>query len=139
MVDRTQVRAGGVAAVKQEESIMLRIVRFETNRDLKREDIAKLFSRARAVAAAIEKVPGVKWCRFFFNGLEIILVADGKGYVAADRVDASKVVKEGVAQLFTEFGYALTKDEFLRDPREYYGARRTRVRRSRPARGRKRR
>jgi hypothetical protein len=118
---------------------MLRIVRFETRRDLKAEDIAKLFSRAHAVAAEIKKVRGIAWCKFFFNGLEIILVAEGEGYGAADRVDVSKIVKEGVSQMFTEFGYAPTKDEFLRDPLEYYGARRGKPRRSRPGGGRKRR
>jgi hypothetical protein len=98
---------------------MLRIVRFETRRDVKVEDIPNVFSKARAVAGEIERVPGIAWCKFFFNGLEIIFVAEVDGYGAADRVDASQAAKRGVSQMFVEFGYAPTKDEFLRDSLEH--------------------
>jgi hypothetical protein len=126
-------------ALQQEESIMLRIVRFETRRDLKLEDIPKLFSRARAMAGEIQKVRGIAWCKFYFNGLEIIFAAEGKGYVAADRVDASLVAKKGVGQLFEEFGYAPTKDEFLRDSLEQFRmGRERRGRRSRKSRAQRR-
>jgi hypothetical protein len=118
---------------------MLRIVRFETRRDLKLEDIPKLFSNAYAVAAQVQKVAGVAWCKCYFNGLEIILVAEGKGYIAADRVDAKSVVKKAISKLFVELGYAPTKDEFLRDPAEYYGmGRKSPRRRARKSRARKR-
>ena len=99
---------------------MLRIVRFSTERSLTPQEAFKALEAADGVVTASNKVQGVKNCKVYLAAGDLAFAAEYDGYGAADRILADTGVQATVGLLSQEFGYIVSGDEFLLEPRQIF-------------------
>ncbi len=99
---------------------MLRVVRFTARRALSPQEAFKALEAAQAVAAASNRVQGVKNCRLYLSAGDLVLSAEYDGYAAADKILTDSGIQASVGTLAQEFSYIVSSDEFLLDPEQVY-------------------
>ncbi len=99
---------------------MLRIVRLSTKQSLTPQQEFKALEAAQGVAAAANKVNGVKNCKLYLATGDLVFAAEYDGYAAADRILADPGIQGSVGLLGQEFGYLVSDDEFFLQPSQIY-------------------
>ena len=99
---------------------MIRVVRFSSRRALSPQDAFQAMQAAQAVAAASNRVQGVKNCRLYLSAGDLVLAAEYDGYAAADRILTDSGIQASVATLAQEFNYLVSNDEFFLEPEQVY-------------------
>ncbi len=80
----------------------------------------KALEAAQAVAQAAEKVSGIKSCTLYLGQGDLIFATESDGYSAADKTLADPNIQATFGRLGAEFGYAVSGDEFMLDPKQVY-------------------
>ena len=94
---------------------MIRIIRFNTYRDLQPLDRIQAIEVVRQTAEAVSKVQGVKSCKVQLSNGEFVFVTELENFGVADAILADPGVQAGGARMVAEFGMQPRGDEFLTD------------------------
>ena len=94
---------------------MIRIIRFNTYRDLQLPDRVQAIEVVRQVAEAVTKVPGVKSCKVQLSNGDFVLVTEHENFGVADAVLEDPGVQAAGARMVAGFGLRACGDEFLAD------------------------